>query len=71
MAEATAAEAEQEHGQRVAFLTEAAETLENFISRLCTRRGPPDAMRVRPMICETSDRRRTAARISASRRSIS
>ena len=30
MSEATATEAEQEHGQRVAFLTEAAETLENL-----------------------------------------
>src|SRR5690606_31545497 len=42
-----------------------------FISRLWTRRGPPEAIRVRPIRREISVRRLMAARISASSLSIS
>ncbi len=42
-----------------------------FISRLCTSRVPPEAILALPIVCDTSARRWTAARISASSRSIS
>ena len=42
-----------------------------FISRLCTSRVPPEAMRALPISCETWVRRCTASRIAASSRSIS
>src|SRR5690349_12807091 len=42
-----------------------------FISRLCTRRVPPEAILALPMSLETSVRRLTASRIVASRWSIS
>src|ERR1700749_2966941 len=42
-----------------------------FISRLCTKRVQPEAIRALPIAWDTSVRRFTAAKISASRRSIS
>ena len=59
-----------------ALLRLSAEALNNspsmtFISRLCTRRVPPEAMRALPMSLDTSVRRCTAARMAASSSSIS
>src|SRR3954447_1494836 len=42
-----------------------------FISRLCTRRVPPEAIRALPISLDTSVRRLTASRIVASSWSIS